>query len=247
MGLAVHNCNDTYGALPPAFGQYGSGIGNAFFHMLEFVEQGNKVRSATRNAAGIYDSRLTTGSGAGLTSLLGAPIPLYICPSDPYETEVTKWGWSNGSYGINFKAFAADPSIGTGFVGTGSLTNATAVKWAGKNKIPGAFPDGTSNTVLFGEKMAVMVFRWDNQDDGQPVFMAWGTTGSARTTATAANSMFLLNPKPFNRVDPRAQGPHQVLMVGMGDGAVRGVSGSISPTDWWGLCTPNGGEVTPNF
>jgi prepilin-type N-terminal cleavage/methylation domain-containing protein len=249
IGLAAQNCHDTYGALPPAFGQYGPGIGNAFFHMLEFVEQGNKVRTATVNAAGVYDSRATPAvPNSGRDTDLARAIPLYKCPSDPYETEVTQWGWSHGSYAINFRAFAADPNLTSTSVGTGSLTNANVVKWAGKNRIPRDFQDGVSNTVFFAEKMAVMIFRWDNLDNGQPVFMAWGATATGgQTTATPANSMFRLDPKPFSRVDPRAQGPHPVLVVAMGDGAVRMIAPSITPDDWWALCSRSAGEVTPNF
>ncbi|MBA4065503.1 MAG: hypothetical protein C0501_17665 [Isosphaera sp.] len=250
IGLAAHNCHDTYGTLPPAFGAYGPGVGNAFFHLLEFVEHGNKVRTATQNAAGIYDSRLTPPApGSGLNTDLARPIPLYKCPSDPYEALVTVHGWSHGSYAVNFRAFARDPSIGTGFVSTaGTLTGATAAKWGGKNRIPVDFQDGVSNTVFFAEKMAVMIFRWDNLDDGQPVFMAWGATATGgRAVPTPANSMFQLDPKPFNRTDGRAQGPHPVLVVGMGDGAVRMVAPSLTPDDWWALCSRSAGEVTPNF
>src|SRR5437016_8374522 len=46
LGLATHNCNDTFGKLPPQYGFYpgdgtssGGGFGTVFFHLLPFIEQ----------------------------------------------------------------------------------------------------------------------------------------------------------------------------------------------------------------
>src|SRR6187397_371689 len=49
LGLAMHNAHDTYGKLPPAWGNYpsptprpGNGTrGTTLFHLLPFVEQQN--------------------------------------------------------------------------------------------------------------------------------------------------------------------------------------------------------------
>src|SRR5262245_49075267 len=40
MGLALHNCNDTQGRLPPMAGNYGGAyLGPLFFHLLPYIEQ----------------------------------------------------------------------------------------------------------------------------------------------------------------------------------------------------------------
>ncbi len=39
---------------------------------------------------------------------------------------------------------------------------------------------------------------------------------------------------------------HEVLLVGMADGSVRAVSGSVSPITWWAAFTPAGGEILGN-
>ncbi|HJZ58699.1 MAG TPA: DUF1559 domain-containing protein [Gemmataceae bacterium] len=241
IGLAAQNCNDTYGTMPPAFGRYGSGIGNFFFHLLEYVEQGNKVRTATLNAQGLYDSRLTTGSGSGLNSPLGQQIALYKCPSDPYEADVTQWGWSHGSYGGNFAAISPTTYFGSYLsIGTSDayLATTSGKKWTGTMRMPASYTDGTSNTILAGEKLAVMIFRWDNLDDGQPFFNVY-TTGTA--------SKFRVNPKPFSRVDYRASTIHQAEQVLMVDGSVKGLSSGIDPATWWALCTPAAGDIPGNY
>src|SRR5436190_14576763 len=58
LGIACHNCNDTYRRMPPGLGffpstkaQENTGFGNAIFHMLAYVEQGNLYRSSVGPAA----------------------------------------------------------------------------------------------------------------------------------------------------------------------------------------------------
>jgi prepilin-type N-terminal cleavage/methylation domain-containing protein len=240
IGLAVNMCNDTHGTLPPAFGKYGPGVGNFFFHLLEFVEQGNKVRSGTL-VNGLYDSRATTGSGAGLNSTLGQQIALFKCPTDRYETDVTQWGWSHGSYGGNFAALSPATTYGSySSIATtdASLATTNGQKWTGTMKIPASFSDGTSSTIIAGEKLAVMIFRWDNLDDGQPFFNVY-TSGTA--------SMFRANPIPFSRTDYRASTLHSAEQVLMVDGSVKGLASGIDPATWWALCTPAAGDIPGNY
>src|SRR5947209_5861724 len=49
LGLALHNCNDTNGKLPPLVGRYPVQTGNAntiHFWLLPFIEQDNLYKSA---------------------------------------------------------------------------------------------------------------------------------------------------------------------------------------------------------
>src|SRR6516165_3303781 len=47
MSLALHNCNDTFGRLPPAAGNFGGAyLGPLLFHLLPFIEQQNVWKSA---------------------------------------------------------------------------------------------------------------------------------------------------------------------------------------------------------
>jgi prepilin-type N-terminal cleavage/methylation domain-containing protein len=239
IGLASHMCNDTYKSLPPTFGRYGPGIGNYFFHLLEFVEQGNKVRTATANAQGLFDSRLTTGAGSGLNSPLGQQIALYKCPSDQYHEEVTRWGWSHGSYAGNFRAISssgtmANPSYISISTTDASLNTTVGRRWTAPMVFPKDFLDGSSNTILAGEKLAVMIFRWDNLDDGQPFFNVY-VQGPA--------SLFRVNPRPFNRVDFRGSTMHTTYQTLLADGSVRGLTATINADTWWALCTPSAGDI----
>lgn len=57
------------------------------------------------------------------------------------------------------------------------------------------------------------------------------------------------NPMPNNPCDPSLpQTPHRAGMcVGMADGSVRTLSGSISPGTFWSMVTPTGGEVISDW
>lgn len=59
----------------------------------------------------------------------------------------------------------------------------------------------------------------------------------------------ITNPMPPDGCDPTlAQTPHRAGMcVGFADGSVRTISGSVSGVTFWGLVTPNGGEVVGDF
>src|SRR5436190_432173 len=47
IALATHNCNDTYGRLPPQSGTFGAAYyGPLFFHLLPFLEQENTFKMA---------------------------------------------------------------------------------------------------------------------------------------------------------------------------------------------------------
>src|ERR1700761_7794962 len=57
IGLASHMAHDANGVLPPQWGQYAGGIGTIFFHLMQYIEQGNQYRLCPM-ANGLYDSRL---------------------------------------------------------------------------------------------------------------------------------------------------------------------------------------------
>ncbi len=239
LGLACHNCNDTFGKLPPALGTFPAttGVGPFFFHLLPFIEQDNLYRSGTRaTQIAPYNNRPQPGQ---------SPVKTYLCPSDPGAnggvlSGTPNWsGYGACSYADNFQIF--------GVPGT--------LNYQGTPTIPATFADGTSNTILIAEKYAVC------GPDGGNVWANWaaGTNGNyARnyqphfgggTTLAGVNSMFQSRPNPYNTTacNPlRPASAHTGAMnVCLGDGSVRGISTGMSAVTWWAACTPAGGEVLP--
>jgi prepilin-type N-terminal cleavage/methylation domain-containing protein len=250
LGLAVHNCNDTNNRLPPMYCDPGNsmfnlnGQGNVFFFLLPFIEQDNLYNQSNGSP---YNNNLATAY---------TPIKLYSCPSDPNYASGQAWagGWAFGCYGANYQVFG-NPDAG----------NYPAYNMDGGAKIPSTFTDGTSNTILFAERYArcggfdslwahgawdneyMPMFAYGNRAGNQGyVSVEFVTNGWGQPGVVGPSSKFQIAPNPYQTAcNPElAQSSHsQVMNVGLGDGSVRNLSGSISPTTWWFACTPNGGEV----
>jgi prepilin-type N-terminal cleavage/methylation domain-containing protein len=127
--LACHNYQDSHRKLPPASGTVGTYVGTAHYFLLPYVEQGN-----------LYNQSIVNGVGASYNVRFGV-VPVYWCPSD-----------SSTSGGI---LTAEDPNDGQAGVETGlGITNyAINAQVANGTTALQQIPDGTSNTVLFAERM----------------------------------------------------------------------------------------------
>jgi prepilin-type N-terminal cleavage/methylation domain-containing protein len=173
IGLACHQCNDTYGHLPPMAGTFPTPssplYGTVHSFLLEFLEQRNLFQSVLSPVGSPpYPSGYLQVSYAN--SATQAIIKTYVCPSDPSFAAtggiVNANGYRTGGvcYAFNYLAFglssiqAGNPptvsvsGFGGGVVGTpfgyGPISTYYAV-------IPTNFPDGLSNTILWSEHYAV--------------------------------------------------------------------------------------------
>jgi prepilin-type N-terminal cleavage/methylation domain-containing protein len=123
LGLATHNFNDSFNSLPPSLGVFNRTTGTAHYFLLPFIEQQN-----------LYNQ-----SAGDSYNLVNMPVKVFYCPSDAtiingnVPTTVIK---NNG--------------IGTGQGASSYRVNYAPVQFGGKTLITG-MPNGTSNTVLFGE------------------------------------------------------------------------------------------------
>jgi prepilin-type N-terminal cleavage/methylation domain-containing protein len=142
LGLAAHQCNDTYGHMP----QHGCGwpIGSrtlrqtsVFFALLPFLEQNNLFNSLPAG---------TTGSDS-LNAVPPAPVSrvaTFICPSD-YS-------------GIRADGTGGDTSLvfpQPGVFNLGCYVANGQVFFGSYPSIPRTYQDGTSGTVLFAEHLAL--------------------------------------------------------------------------------------------
>jgi prepilin-type N-terminal cleavage/methylation domain-containing protein len=187
MSLALHNCNDTQGRLPPMSGTFGGAYyAPLFFHLLPYIEQDNVWKGATwLNFAPVGQAQPSPANTVNIgviwptwdsvnvsnyTWLRQARIPTYQCPSDPSIGSCLDWCDGDGSYAGNFQVF-----------GKTGATMPNSRNWQvlmpffdGGGGIPRTFVDGTSNTIVFAEKYA----RCDGSDPRRPPNPPPGTGNS---------------------------------------------------------------------
>jgi prepilin-type N-terminal cleavage/methylation domain-containing protein len=138
--LACHNYHDATGTLPPLSATIGTTVGTAHFFMLPYVEQQAIFQKA--NVNGVY---------ASYNVRLEA-VKTYACPADPTAADgrfvdnlarimENNLGMGVANYALN------------GQVAGGRIDGATSRAVGGADTLQG-IPDGTSNVVMFAERMA---------------------------------------------------------------------------------------------
>jgi prepilin-type N-terminal cleavage/methylation domain-containing protein/prepilin-type processing-associated H-X9-DG protein len=260
ISLATVNCADTHnGSLPPGIGLYpnknasaGNGDGGLFLFILPFIEQDNLYKASLQPQF-LPDGTLNPnrdGRNGGLDTYTqwSAPVQqsrvkVYSCPSDATNTDSDT---GHTSYGHNGQLFRQ-------------------TYWGvGYSKYPSSLADGTSNTILYTEKIAHcstgdypdnfwpdwgphIEATLDGQDyNANPFFVDANTP---IVPPDYSRAMFQMNPvgNPGNCDGGKASSPHTGgINTAMGDGSVRLVAQGISPLTWWSALTPNGGEVLGN-
>jgi prepilin-type N-terminal cleavage/methylation domain-containing protein len=263
LALGMHNAHDTYKVLPPGYGYYPStgaptagmltGFGNAFFHLLPFIEEEVLYKGfGAASGGGTLYSALHNNTTTGVTANFTA-CKIFLCPSDPGAPSSGIHGsgygadtYSAGSYAFNYQVFARYGATGV-----------TAADWQGESKIPASFQDGTSKTIILAEKYARCRLASGDYRRGNiwgytgstdwwfPTFAAVGMETSWATDATGANSKFQVLPNPYTDVcfpQEASTGHPAGMNVGLGDGSVRTLGANMSGATWWAACTPSGND-----
>ena len=264
LGLAAHNCHDTYRRFPPAVGWFpstnnqpaaGAAYGSVLVHLLPYVEQGPlyKASAATYNGLNVIAPCL-------VPAVYGMGIPVLQCPSDPSMVDGQPSGMTTqggSSYACNFFAFGSGPSIVPPYSGW---------SWFGSNRIQ-SITDGTSNTIMFVEKYARCEYPPNKQTGGGNMWAHSGVNSgqswwpvimspdylqySKNSMGPNAGALFQLQPNPFTGTGSAcdwtraATGHSGGIQVGLCDGSVRTVTQGVAPATWWAAFTPAGGEVLP--
>jgi prepilin-type N-terminal cleavage/methylation domain-containing protein len=230
MGLAIHNCNDTYSKLPPSFGYFsgfndGTGNGGAFpapahrgslhYMLLPFMEQQNLYNNV-----------------AGDSWYCNQPLKNFQSPADPSVTS-SGLGQNTGrpitSYDDNGFVFS-----GAGVGGLNDDWNQTS-----SARLPATFPDGTSNVIIFVEHRASCGGcdgLWTESNPGQ-------CSNSYQLSELRTTVLPQWQP-PVNACNTAQVASNSTggILVGLGDGSVRMVSQGISAFTWQNAILPNDGN-----
>jgi prepilin-type N-terminal cleavage/methylation domain-containing protein len=259
IGIALHNCHDTNGGMPPITGFFPKTAGPAFgtitFFLLPFIEQGNLYTASTSTATGAPDTRKTDNALGNYPGTQPTP-KMYLCPSDPTIGKLTDGigvsypGWGGCCYAANWQVFGNNrpPNNNKGWQAITTLSTIT---------------DGVSNTIFFAEKYAWGTkglssaagrtdtgALWANNDNPgdvwSPAFAVTYDQGGYGMYSPSP-AMFQVQPSPWQTQSDvnLASTGHTAMQTLFGDGSVRSISGSVSPTTgWWPYLTPDAGDIS---
>ena len=268
LGLATIGASDAHnGKMPPGMGAWpgqdrnspGTGYGSTFFFILPWIEQDNLYKSSLGGGGGWAGGPDTYSCWSPLVFNTG--VKTFSCPSDPTQNPEGKSGaggqWGSTSYAYNYEVFGIKDG-----------------GWRDRNvSFPAGFQDGTSNTIMYAEKLSnptndTWSLDWGGNTwwEWAPKFAAevtpyvnpWSRSGPLDFTKPGIKPVF----SPSNTFCDATRVPAQRLggtknicavaastahtggiQVGMGDGSVRNVGQSITPFTWWAAVTPAGGET----
>src|SRR5262245_18263929 len=244
MALASQSYHDVNKTLPPAQGARWPGrgvIGPVHFHILEFVEQVPVLRSAESPAG--YARWDVNGT-------FGKVIPVYLSTSDPTVTTGQanlSALWAQASYAYNFQVFGNGSMPTSPDVAVGNPNTTNIAFWFGRTRLT-AIQDGTSNTIMFAEKIA-QCGRWQGPVDGAGLWSCefnqrrpgFAINGAA-ANSTGPGRMFQVNPNPATCDWNLASTPSSSgILVALCDGSARSVAANTSAEVWWSALQPNDG------
>jgi prepilin-type N-terminal cleavage/methylation domain-containing protein len=265
IGIATHNCHDTYEALPPLCvnqeapgqnwshspillnGPFHGAIGFTVFDwLLPFVEQDNLFRIANFNV------NSTVHPGSVASTVYGQPITTYRCPAEPQPIgpygdglgSTTHGGedvWAISNYSANYLVFGDPPKANT----------------EGAARLPTSITDGLSNVIFYTERYGTCGTSGD-PNDATTYGNLWSDSNATWRPTFCVNNVNQIPTGPgypacyLFQVQPnwisgckseRAQSPHaNGITVCLGDGSVRFLSAAISADTWALACDPQDGQ-----
>jgi prepilin-type N-terminal cleavage/methylation domain-containing protein len=249
MTLALHNCNDSIGRLPPSYGLFPANNytqawaqgwqpasqGTAGYFIMPYMEQGNLYASINDWSWNSY----------------GTIVKSFMSPSDPSipATGITWSGRGATSYASNAFVF------GVGYNSTGGSPLPTIFGAntgnadGGIAQISRTFPDGTSQTIAWMERYCISNVNGSYSSQGQNNGHIWGESGQPWSNDCYGPQIATLTVPtsaiPYALADGcRPNGFTQAgCLVSLCDGSVRLVSAAISQNTWQNALLPADGNV----
>jgi prepilin-type N-terminal cleavage/methylation domain-containing protein len=247
LTLAVHAYEQAMGKIPGNMVTLPNGLEvTAHWSLLPYIEQDN-----LQTASGV--------STAAYLAYAGTIVPTFIAPLDMSlpGNMITINGktWAACNYAANHAVFGT-PGNATNFTG------ATNAGWDNNGRRLINITDGTSNTLMFGERYAqcssggsLWAYRQTDPAPTGPAFPGWARvaffpanwdSNNKSTPYVAAppqNAPTVANCSPYNLQAFTSSG----CQISMCDGSVRTVQSSVSSTVWFAVIWPNDGLVVGDF
>jgi prepilin-type N-terminal cleavage/methylation domain-containing protein len=269
LGLAAHNYHDTFNTFPAAYyglrvnddtqEQQGYGWGTM---ILPFLDQANLYNQIKPNmginvgALGIpgkfEQASIDNGGGTGALNGEDTVLPAFLCPSAALPNFLStgigdhRDGFGRSTYaGCQGPELPLDTGFERGIFGGEfgpDLNDGSIRVWPTHTRMA-AVKDGTSNTLLFGEKVNPELE--GNKDQG-----VWaGAIGDDEQVLFKTELADIMNfNAPSDPSDDSAWSPHVGgVLFTFGDGSVHFISENIDSEIYHNLGAKDDGQITGQF
>lgn len=222
FGLATHHYAESRGGDLPYSGLHPC--------LITITQPDGQVCTATGHIASVFYGLLPYVEQEAVASLFPGQevevrVPIFVCPLDS----------TNPSGLYQRPTIQGPPSIVPDPVATSSYVsnNLAFRQWSNFSR---SFPDGTSNTVLFAERVQVCA----NQ------YTAWASLGSGFDPSPEMTAQFGTTPTNCWGTGISTGHPN-TMPLAMGDGSVRWLPAGFHMVRFYPACTPAGGDLSPDF
>jgi prepilin-type N-terminal cleavage/methylation domain-containing protein len=247
LSLAVHNYEGAKGKIPGNAEVLSNGMTvSLHWLLLPYIEQ-----SALQDAA--------NGSNANYLANAKTIVPIFISPLDnslpDYVMTIGGTVWAASNYAGNHTVFGypGNATNWNGFVNNDFDNHGRRIE---------NISDGSSNTVMFGERYAqcssggsLWAYRKIDPAATNPSYPGWArmsfypanwtsnNKSTPLTTAPPQDRPLVANCSPYNIQAMSASG----CQISMCDGSVRSVTTNISSTVWFAAVWPDDGQVAGDW
>lgn len=273
LGLAMHNYHDTVGSFPigatSTYQAAGPGTGGSeqtfMIALFPYIEQ-TALYNRLVPLMSTHSANTWMETNGGNVLECGNPIPGLSCPSDPNNPKTTvHWGpthdYNDGFCG-NYAACAGSQKVSSNTVNTttGRATELNGMFMHLNNTKFSTVTDGTSNTIMLGEIIAVKDPA--NERDWRGRYFRGKHLGVLFSTLEGPNTKIpdeLIRCKQGDPLAPCTQGGGDPAVlyarsahsgganVGLGDGSVRFINNTVDRITFQSLGTARGGEAPGNY
>ncbi|MBV9123242.1 MAG: DUF1559 domain-containing protein [Planctomycetes bacterium] len=255
LALAAHSCHDSFGVLP--WGRVGNMDAPSWaVQILPYIEQQNIYSAFTAptingtaypmndysaNKPSLICQKLTRGQFQA-TGVMNVPVKIFNCPSrqpgrvsQSYSQGAASTLGICGDYGINYGSGTSSTDGNNG----ATYWNSIYGQGIGLTEIT----DGTSNTILFGEKHTQQGSLTQWTQDGL-IYSSWPWDVNGRKGGTSFPLALGMN----DTYNGQFGGWHTaVVEFAFCDGSVRALPKSISGTTLGYLTARNDGMAIPSY
>src|SRR5262245_12076940 len=264
LGLAMHNFHDVNGVLPWGRSKGALDSPSWAFLVLPYIEQGNIYnRFLDPNINGTSYPMIARGAKPAVTThnlirgqwvasgVMQTPVPVFNCPSRPGTRVVREQDGNSVTEGT-----ASDYGLNYGSGTSAAENDGGAFNFScgpcGQGQTLLALTDGTSNTLLVGEKHVTTagVGKFDAATGAEMDFNIYSSQPGkwAYVTGRKAGSNF---PLALNNTTPYANqfgSWHTgIVMFAFGDGSVRALRTSTAGSILGLLAARSDGQPIPNY